>query len=131
MMHAEPSFALYALLLDPGCCLRAHTVLSGTVDPERKKKTDGLPNMEWKILSLQHSCLSPHQAHFMEFHFIQRYGIRHVMNAILPPLKKDKWDFLTQRKVWKNELNPGDQSLLEVATAIAHGCQPLSPIHTP
>ena len=27
-MHAEPSFVLYALLLDPGCCLRAHTVRS-------------------------------------------------------------------------------------------------------
>ena len=30
MMHVEPSFVRYALLLDPG--LRAHIVLSGTVE---------------------------------------------------------------------------------------------------
>ena len=33
MMHVEPSFVLYALLLDPGCCLRAHTVLIEPVEP--------------------------------------------------------------------------------------------------
>ena len=32
-MHVEPSSVLYALLLDPGCCLRAHAVLIGTVEP--------------------------------------------------------------------------------------------------
>ena len=39
MLHVEPSFVLYALLLDLGCCLRAHTVLNGTVEliePEKK-----------------------------------------------------------------------------------------------
>ena len=36
MMHVEPSFVLYALRLDPGCCLRADTVLSGTVEPHKK-----------------------------------------------------------------------------------------------
>ena len=41
MMHVEPSFVLYALRLDPGCCLRAHTVLSGTVEPEKKKTDKG------------------------------------------------------------------------------------------
>ena len=42
-MHVEPSFVLYALLLDPGCCLRAHTVLNrifGVVELD-KKKDDG------------------------------------------------------------------------------------------
>ena len=34
----EPSFVLYALLLDPGCCLRAHIILIELVEPERKKK---------------------------------------------------------------------------------------------
>ena len=38
MMHVEPSFVLHALLLDPGCCLTAHTVPSGTVGPVQKKK---------------------------------------------------------------------------------------------
>ena len=40
MMHVEPSFVLYALLLDPGCCLRAHTVLSGTVEPVNKQQSN-------------------------------------------------------------------------------------------
>ena len=38
MMHVEPSFVLYALLLDPGCCLRAHTVLIDTVEPAEPEK---------------------------------------------------------------------------------------------
>ena len=33
MMHVEPSFVLYALLLDPGCCLRARTALIEPVEP--------------------------------------------------------------------------------------------------
>ena len=40
MTHVEPSFVLYALLRDPGCCLRAHTVLIEPVEPvepEREK----------------------------------------------------------------------------------------------
>ena len=40
MMHVEPSFVFYALLLDSGCCLRAHAVVIGTVEPvepEEKK----------------------------------------------------------------------------------------------
>ena len=43
MMHVEPSFVLYALRLDPGFCLRAHAVLSGTVEPvepEEKKREE-------------------------------------------------------------------------------------------
>ena len=42
MMHVEPPFVLYALHLDPGCCLRAHTVLNGTVElvePDKKKRS--------------------------------------------------------------------------------------------
>ena len=36
--NVEPSFVLYALLLDPGCCLRAHIILVELVEPEGKKK---------------------------------------------------------------------------------------------
>ena len=36
MMRVEPSFVLYAL--DLGCCLRAHTVLSETVEPVEPEK---------------------------------------------------------------------------------------------
>ena len=45
MMHVEPSFVLYALLLDPGCCLRAHTVLSGTVELLSQKKKKDMPDV--------------------------------------------------------------------------------------
>ena len=38
MANVEPSFVLYALLLDPGCCLRAHFVLIELVEPGQKKK---------------------------------------------------------------------------------------------
>ena len=38
MINVEPSFVLYALLLDPGCCLRAHIILIELVEPEKKKK---------------------------------------------------------------------------------------------
>ena len=37
VMHVEPSFVLYALRLDPGCCLRARTVLRRSVQPVGKK----------------------------------------------------------------------------------------------
>ena len=37
MLHAGPSFVLYALLLDPGCCLRAHFELDGQVELEKNK----------------------------------------------------------------------------------------------
>ena len=37
-MHVEPSFVLYALLLDPGCCLRAHTVVEPVEPAEAKTK---------------------------------------------------------------------------------------------
>ena len=36
MTNVEPSFVLYALLLDPGCCLRAHITLIELVEPEEK-----------------------------------------------------------------------------------------------
>ena len=38
MTNVEPSFVLYALLLDPGCCLRAHIILIELVEPEEKKR---------------------------------------------------------------------------------------------
>ena len=41
MINVEPSFVLYALLLDPGCCLRAHIILIELVEPEGEKK--GIP----------------------------------------------------------------------------------------
>ena len=37
MINVEPSFVLYALLLDPGCCLRAHIALIEPVEPGEKK----------------------------------------------------------------------------------------------
>ena len=38
MMHVEPSFVVYALRLDLGCCLRAHIVLCTTGEPMQKKR---------------------------------------------------------------------------------------------
>ena len=38
MINVEPSFVLYALLLDPSCCLRAHIILIKLVELEGKKK---------------------------------------------------------------------------------------------
>ena len=38
MPNVEPSFVLYALLLEPGGCLRAHITLFELVEPEEKKK---------------------------------------------------------------------------------------------
>ena len=38
MLHAGPSFVPYALLLDPGCCPRAHFELDGQVESDKKKK---------------------------------------------------------------------------------------------
>jgi hypothetical protein len=38
-MHVEPSFVLYALRFDPGCCLRVHTVLRRPVELVIKKKS--------------------------------------------------------------------------------------------
>jgi hypothetical protein len=38
MPNVEPSFVLYALLLEPGGCLRAHITLFELVEPEGKKK---------------------------------------------------------------------------------------------
>ena len=38
MINVEPSFVLYALLIDLGCCLRAHIILIKLVEPEEKKK---------------------------------------------------------------------------------------------
>ena len=40
MPNVEPSFVLYALLLEPGGCLRAHITLFELVEPEGKKKFD-------------------------------------------------------------------------------------------
>ena len=37
MPNVEPSFVLYALLLEPGGCLRAHITLFELVEPEKKK----------------------------------------------------------------------------------------------
>ena len=38
MPNVEPSFVLYALLLEPGGCLRAHITLFELVEPGEKKK---------------------------------------------------------------------------------------------
>ena len=38
MINMEPSFVLYAPLLDPGCCLRAHIILIELVEPGEKKR---------------------------------------------------------------------------------------------
>ena len=35
-------YVLYALLLDPGCCLRAHIILIELVEPEEKKINNGI-----------------------------------------------------------------------------------------
>ena len=43
MMHVEPLFVLYALCLDPGYCVRAHTVLRRTVEPVEEKTKDQDP----------------------------------------------------------------------------------------
>ena len=42
MPKVEPSFVLYALLLEPGGCLRAHITLFELVEPEEKKKAEVL-----------------------------------------------------------------------------------------
>ena len=38
MPNVEYSFVLYALLLEPGGCLRAHITLFELVEPEEEKK---------------------------------------------------------------------------------------------
>ena len=38
MPNVEPSFVLYALLLEPGGCVRAHITLFELVEPEEEKK---------------------------------------------------------------------------------------------
>ena len=43
MPKVEPSFILYALLLEPGGCLRAHITLFELVEPEKKKKKETIP----------------------------------------------------------------------------------------
>ena len=50
MINVEPSFVLYALLLDPGCCLRAHIILMKLVEPEGKKKIDAVRFFFWHFL---------------------------------------------------------------------------------
>jgi hypothetical protein len=47
MTNVEPSLVLYALLLDPGCCLRAHITLIELVEPEGKKKISLTP-VSWR-----------------------------------------------------------------------------------
>ena len=39
MLHVGPSFVLYALLLDPGWCPRAHFELDGQFVSEKKRPT--------------------------------------------------------------------------------------------
>ena len=38
MLHVGSSFALYTLLLDPGCCPRAHFEFDGQVESDPKIK---------------------------------------------------------------------------------------------
>ena len=40
MPNVEHSFVLYALLLEPGGCLRAHITLFELVEPEKKKSNN-------------------------------------------------------------------------------------------
>ena len=42
MPNVEHSFVLYALLLEPGGCLRAHITLFELVEPEKKKDYDSM-----------------------------------------------------------------------------------------
>ena len=41
MLNVEPSFVLYALLLEPGGCLRARITLFELVEPRKKKVLSG------------------------------------------------------------------------------------------
>ena len=43
MLHVGPLFVLYALLLDPGCCTRAHFELDGHFQSEKTKKRKHQP----------------------------------------------------------------------------------------
>jgi hypothetical protein len=38
MLHVGPSFVLYARLVDPGCCPKAHFELDGQFESEQKKE---------------------------------------------------------------------------------------------
>ena len=50
MTNVEPSFVLYALLLDPGCCLRAHITLIELVEPGKKKQPRPPVNVAFRAL---------------------------------------------------------------------------------
>ena len=54
MMHVEPSFVPYALLLDLGCCLRVNIVLIKLVElvePEEEKNAIGARCLARKVCS--------------------------------------------------------------------------------
>ena len=52
MLNVEPSFVLYALLLEPGGCLRARITLFELVEPGQKKN-----NLGRQVFCLQLSIL--------------------------------------------------------------------------
>ena len=68
MLHVGPSFVLYALLLDPGCCLRAQFELDGQFELEKKKYacqgrhfgTQGAVQYRAGVVSRASRHLSPH-----------------------------------------------------------------------
>ena len=53
MTNVEPSFVLYALFLDLGCCLRAYIILIELVEPGKKNQLASEPHH--------------HEAHFQGF----------------------------------------------------------------
>ena len=55
----EPSFVLYALLLDPGCCLRAHNVLIGTAEPA---EPGGKNRRFWELLAIRRQVVCLHRS---------------------------------------------------------------------
>ena len=59
MTNVEPSFVLYALLLDPGCCLRAHIILIKLVEPGGKKRIATSRMKRSRILILHHGRCGP------------------------------------------------------------------------
>ena len=60
MLNVEPSFVLYALLLDPGGCLRARITLFELVEPgQMKKERSGLPYTQLQSLF---PCAPGHQS---------------------------------------------------------------------
>ena len=64
MPNVEHSFVLYALLLEPGGCLRAHITLFELVEPEREKKRfSAMTNVVTPGLAVTYIRSTGEQAH--------------------------------------------------------------------